>query len=130
MAGPVRLKVPQGSMAPGPGAVDQSGIVVGRFKGTVVVTVHGELDRGRAGAVGYVLADLIDGQGNRSVAVDLRDAGAAHLTWLPVFVDAADRARRRGAKLTLNGAGAALDTALRRLGLGPVLAPAPVPAGR
>jgi anti-anti-sigma regulatory factor len=95
----------------------RSGIVVSRFHGTVVVTIHGDLDGPRAGDMGYMLADLIDGQGNRSVIVDLRDATAIDPQWLSVFDDAVARAGRRGASLKLNDAPAELEAALRRHGL-------------
>jgi hypothetical protein len=49
-------------------------VIVGRYKGTVMVTVHGELDPLKAAHLRRVLADLIDDQGNVSVVVDLQDA--------------------------------------------------------
>ena len=101
----------------------RSGIVVGRFRGTVIVTVHGPLDEPRAGDLGYVLADLIDGQGNRSLVVDLHDTSAPDHQWLSVLTDAVARARRRGATLRLNQASAGLDAALRRAGLAESLGP-------
>ena len=51
-------------------------IVIGRFRGTVVVTVHGDLGPTRAAHLGLMLTDLIDGQGNLSLVVDLHDATA------------------------------------------------------
>ena len=39
----------------------RASIVVSRNRGTVVVTVRGELDLPRAGDLGAMLADLIDG---------------------------------------------------------------------
>lgn len=95
----------------------RSGIVVSRYQGTVVVTIHGDLDGPRAGDLGYMLADLIDGQGNRSIIVDLHDATAVDPRWLSVFTDAVARACRRGATLSLKDAPAELHAALRRQGL-------------
>ena len=95
----------------------QSGIFVSRYQGTVLVAIHGDLDGPRAGDVGYMLADLIDGQGNRSVMVDLRAATATDPKWLSVFDDAVARAGRRGATLTLHDAPAELEAALKRRGL-------------
>lgn len=99
----------------------RSGIVVSRYQGTVVVTIHGDLDGRRSGDLAYMLADLIDGQGNRSIIVDLRDATATDPQWLSVFTDAAARACQRGTVLTLDGAPVFLDAALRRHGLEPIL---------
>ena len=90
-----------------------SGIVVGRFDGTVVVTVRGDLDGPRAVELDYVLGDLIDGQGNTSVILDVHDATASDPAWLSVFTDAAARAVRRGATLTLDGAPSFLAAALK-----------------
>lgn len=92
---------------------------VSRFQGTVVVSVHGDLDGPRADDLGYLLTDLIDGQGNRSLIVDLRDATAVDPARLSVFTVADAQARRRGATLQLRYAPEPLDEALRRHGLGP-----------
>jgi anti-anti-sigma factor len=78
-------------------------IVIGRRLGTVVVTVHGELDMTRAGNLGTILGDLIDGQGNLSVVVDLHDATTTAPDSLLVVTDAAERARRRGGTVRLDG---------------------------
>lgn len=97
----------------------RSGIVVSRFQGTVVVSIHGDLDGPRADDLGYLLTDLIDGQGNRSLIVDLRDATALDPARLSVFTAAEAQARRRGAILRLKYAPPALDAALRGHGLDP-----------
>jgi anti-anti-sigma factor len=101
----------------GPAPARRSSIVVGRYLGTVVVTVHGELDLSRAGHLGTILADLIDGQGNLSIVVDLQDATATDADSLWVFTEAAERARRRGATMRLNEPPAPLYQALQLRGL-------------
>ncbi|MGH9156187.1 MAG: STAS domain-containing protein, partial [Acidimicrobiales bacterium] len=74
-----------------------------RALGTVVVTVHGDLDGAGAGKLSIVLADLIDGQGNLAVVVDLHDAGASDVGGaLAVFAAAARKAGRRGGALRLS----------------------------
>ena len=93
-------------------------IVVGRALGMVVVTVHGELDPPAAAQLGNVLTDLIDGQGNMAVAVDLHDARAADARCLSAFAAAAERARRRRASLTLSEPPEILYEALILRGLG------------
>ena len=92
-------------------------VVIGRRLGTVMVTVHGEVDTPRANRLGHILADLIDGQGNLSLVVDLHDATAADADSLSVFVEAAERARRRGGTVTLAEAPADLGAALQLRGL-------------
>ena len=95
----------------------RSSIVVGRYLGTVVVTVHGELDLTRASHLGNILADLIDGQGNLSIVVDLQDATATDADSLWVFTEAAERARRRGGTMRLNEPPTPLYQALELRGL-------------
>lgn len=92
-------------------------MAVGRALGTVVVTVHGELDLDGGELLGKLLADLIDGQGNRTVAVDLADATVAAGV-LVVFVAAAQRARSLGARFLLTGTSAEVHDALQTFGLG------------
>jgi anti-anti-sigma factor len=74
--------------------------VVGRGLGTVVVTVEGELDLAGCQLLESVLTDLIEGQGNLTVAVDLSKA-IVEPEALMVFVDAAHQARRVGTKFVL-----------------------------
>jgi anti-anti-sigma factor len=102
---------------PGPAPAPHFSIVIGRQRGTVVVTVHGELDMTRAGHLGNILADLIDGQGNLSVVVDLHDAVTNEPDSLLVFTDAAERARRRGGTVLLNEPHPTLGEALQLRGL-------------
>lgn len=82
-----------------PGAQSPPEIVVGRYQGTVMVTVHGELDPSKAAHLRLLLTDLIDGQGNVSVIVDLQDA-TAHADdpgGIEQFAQEAKRAHRRHA---------------------------------
>ncbi|MGH9222428.1 MAG: hypothetical protein ACRD2W_01185 [Acidimicrobiales bacterium] len=75
-------------------------LVVGRALGTVVVTVAGKLDLESCHRLEGLLIDLIEGQGNLAVAVDLARA-TIEPEALPVFIDAAHRASVRSARLTL-----------------------------
>jgi hypothetical protein len=87
-----------------PSSTDRSSIVVAREAGTVVVTVRGELDTERSRHLGIVLADLIDGQGNMSILVDLHDAGATDPDCLWMLTEAAERAHRRGGAMRVDPA--------------------------
>jgi hypothetical protein len=57
-----------------PATRSPDGVVVGRYKGTVMVTVHSELDPLKVTHLRRLLSDLIDDQGNVSVIIDLQDA--------------------------------------------------------
>lgn len=107
---------PDGS-ATGSSASSARSIVIGRYRGTVVVTVHGELGPTRAAHLGNMLTDLIDGQGNLSVIVDLHDATATDAASVSVFADAAERAGRHGGVITLSEPPDILEQALRQRGL-------------
>ena len=87
-----------------PATIDQPSIVVARSAGTVVVTVRGELDTESSKHLGSILADLIDGQGNLSVLVDLHDASASDPDCLWMLTEAAERAHRRGGTMRLDAA--------------------------
>ncbi|MGH9150411.1 MAG: STAS domain-containing protein [Acidimicrobiales bacterium] len=93
-------------------------IAIGRALGAVVVTVHGNLDVAGSRHLDSVLADLIDGQGNLAVVVDLQDASAAGASGPSVLAAAADRAARRGTDLSLSDPPELLHQALELSGLG------------
>ncbi|MEO7836405.1 MAG: hypothetical protein ABIS21_02045 [Acidimicrobiales bacterium] len=75
-------------------------LAVSRTRGTVVVTVGGALGVAGCEILDAVLADLIDGQGNLAVSIDLRTT-TVEPEVLAVVRSAAHRARRRGGKLSL-----------------------------
>ena len=72
-----------------------------RADDTVVVAVAGELDLYTAPVLRDRLLDVIDGQGNRSVAVDLGDVDFMDSTAIHVLVQALQRVREGGGDLTL-----------------------------
>lgn len=87
-------------------------MVIGRALGTVVVTLHGDVVSAVVPRLRAVLTDLIDGQGNLSVALDLRDVQRVDPIAMAVFAGASGSCRRRGGSLTLCWD---TDDALRRL---------------
>lgn len=103
-------------------------LVVGRALGTVVVTVDGQLDLPGCLLLERLLADLIDGQGNLAVAVDLGRAivepGA-----LGVFVESARRAQLHGTKFILNQPPPGTHEALEAAGHADLVEVLPRPAG-
>ncbi|MGH9265270.1 MAG: STAS domain-containing protein [Acidimicrobiales bacterium] len=107
----------QGRAGPGMPGHARPSVVIGRYQGTIVVTVHGELDPSGAEHLDRMLADLIEGQGNMSLIVDLHDATATDPGRVSVLADAAECARRRGALLTFSKPSAVVREALRARGL-------------
>jgi anti-anti-sigma regulatory factor len=99
-----------------PGSSDWPSIAVARSAGTVVVTVRGELDAAKSRHLGVILADLIDGQGNLSILVDLHHARATDPDCLWMLTEAAERAHRRGGTMRLD-AGADVTSAIQLRGL-------------
>lgn len=91
-------------------------LVVGRALGTVVVTVDGELNLESCQLLESLLSDLIEGQGNLAVAVDLTRA-TIEPEAVSLFVEAARRAGRHGTKLVLKALPADAHDALRSGGL-------------
>jgi hypothetical protein len=79
-------------------------ISVRRTLGRVVVSVRGELDRPGVGVLDGVLTDLIDGQGNLDVVVDLSGAGWCDPLTLVAFERAAEQARRHRGHFTVHRA--------------------------
>jgi len=76
-------------------------VVVTRVLGTVVVAVEGKLGVAECEVLEAVLTDLIDGQGNLAVVIDI-GATIVEPEALVVLRTAARRARDRGGKVTVN----------------------------
>ncbi|HET9443027.1 MAG TPA: STAS domain-containing protein [Acidimicrobiales bacterium] len=72
-----------------------------RNAGSVVVRVAGELDSYTAAMMRERLADVIDGQGNLSIVVDLEEVSFLDSTGLSTVVRAYQRLRMRGGSLTV-----------------------------
>jgi anti-anti-sigma factor len=75
---------------------------IARALGRVVLTVHGPLDDGAAPRLRGVLVDLIDGQGNLDVVVDMMFARSLDGGSIDVLVDASRRMSRRGGTLVIS----------------------------
>ena len=95
-------------------------VAVGRALGTVVVTVDGELDDPGSRLLDRLLIDLIEGQGNLTVAVDLGKATVATDAHA-VLIAAARRARGRGAKFIVKEPPLDAHQALQSSGMGELL---------
>ncbi|MGH9278389.1 MAG: STAS domain-containing protein [Acidimicrobiales bacterium] len=77
-------------------------IVIGRLRGTVVVTLRGTLDTLAAARLAPALEDLIEGQGNLRVAIDLRRLQDAGPSGVQALAAAASSLERRGGALRLS----------------------------
>jgi anti-anti-sigma factor len=109
---------PRGESGDGRVAPDRSpAIAVGRCLGTVVVTVGGPLDTLAATRLAAALGDLIDGQGNLAVAVDLGDVPRIAPPGEQVLAAAACNLERRGGRLSLCEARGSVLGALEHAGL-------------
>ncbi len=78
-------------------------LVFGRALGKVVVSIHGPVDARTAPELRHRLRDLIDGQGNRHVVLDLRWTTLVDPAGLTVLVDAHKRMQRIAGELVLSG---------------------------
>ena len=92
-------------------------IGIGRSRGTVVVTLVGPVDTPEATRLAATLSDLIDGQGNLAIAVDLSDVRRVGASGLLVLSDAAVDLERRGGRLALCEARQGVLDALHLAGL-------------
>lgn len=84
-----------------------------RALGMAVVHVRGTLDAGAAPALRTRLANVIDGQGNRQVVLDLRGMTAIDRAGMLVLVDALTRMEDYGGDLVLSGPTSAVAEQLR-----------------
>jgi anti-anti-sigma factor len=93
-------------------------IAIGRSLGTVVVTLVGSVDTLEATRLAATLHDLIDGQGNLAVAVDLSGVRRIAPSGLQVLSAAASDLQQRGGRLSLREARDGVLDALQLAGLG------------
>ena len=93
------------------------GVAIGRALGTVVVTLHGELNATTSPQLAGILRDLIDHQGNLSVVVDAHDLTVSGRDAAAVFVVAGEWARRHGGTLSVARATPPVRRALTESGV-------------
>ncbi len=87
-------------MAPGPA---EFALGFSRALGKVVVHVEGALDASTAPQLGDRLTDVIDGQGNRHLVLDLTATTRVDAAGLAVLVRAVKRLHLSGGQLVLSG---------------------------
>lgn len=88
-----------------------------REHGTVVVTLEGVLDGTSAEPLRLLLGDLVDGQGNQSVAVNLAGVKQVAPSVLGLLATMSDRAMAHGGQLVLHEPAPVVVEELGRAGL-------------
>ena len=96
-----------------------------RTLGRVVVHIHGPLDVNNAQQLDDRLADVIDGQGNRQLVLDL--AGMTHIdsAGVRVLVRTLQKLQRSGGGLVLSGASSEVSLTVESAGLDKVFVMTP-----
>lgn len=92
-------------------------LVFSRALGKVIVHVHGALDANTAPSLKARLGDIIDGQGNRQVVLDLRRMTCVDADGLFVIADALKHMDDSGGELLLSGPTGEVEDQLRAVGL-------------
>ena len=100
-------------------------LVFGRALGKVVVSIHGPVDARTAPELRDRLRDVIDGQGNRHVVLDLRGTTLVDPAGLTAVVDAHQRMQRIAGELVFSGPSPDLIHAFRSADLDKVFTVTP-----
>lgn len=100
-------------------------LVFGRSFGRVIVEVNGPLDARTAGQLRHRLTDLIDGQGNRHLVLDLRGTTLVDGAGLSVLVYAHRRVEMNAGQLVMSGASPEVRRVLEEAGLDKVFSLTP-----
>ncbi|HEX3620986.1 MAG TPA: STAS domain-containing protein [Acidimicrobiales bacterium] len=101
-----------------------------RVDGRVIVSVEGALDGASAPQLRDRLRDLIEGQGNRHLVLDLARTTRVDPAGLAVLVGARGRLRTAGGELVLAGLSDEIACSLAAVGLDRVFPIAPSDAAR
>lgn len=88
-----------------------------RALGRVIIHVYGALDADSAHELKDRLVDVIDGQGNRRVVVDLRATTFIDSAGFSVLVDALKRMQKNGGELVLSAPASDVAAAFGAAGL-------------
>lgn len=92
-------------------------LVFGRALGKVIVSIQGSVDARTAPELRHRLADLIDGQGNRHVVLELSATDRVDPAGLSVFVDAHKRMQKTAGELVFSSPPPSVASAFRAAGL-------------
>lgn len=101
-------------------------LVFGRALGKVVVSIHGPVDARTAPELRDRLVDLIDGQGNRHLVLDLSRMTLLDRNGLSVLVDAHKRMQRIAGELVFSGPRPDVVRAFESAGLDKIFSVTPV----
>lgn len=92
-------------------------LIFSRALGKVIVHVHGALDAHTSLSLKERLVDIIDGQGNRQVVLDLRQMTSVDADGLFVLADALKHMYDSGGELLLSSPTSDVEDQLRAVGL-------------
>ena len=87
---------------------------IARVDGTVVLTLRGVVDEAGGRSLEHLLEDLVDGQGNRHLTVDLAGVETIDRSVLALLVSVAGRALRHGGHLVLRQPSGAVVEVIER----------------
>ena len=104
--------IPTATVQPAAPSGESPTLIVSRTFGTVVLALHGEIEGSGPPYLGAVLHDLIDGQGNLALVVDLGAARGLDHSVVEVLSAAARSMNRRGGWLRLARPSQAVTRAL------------------
>lgn len=79
-------------------------ISISRVRNRIVVTLRGALDACAAPLLHPLLRDLIDGQGNLHLVIDLRDVVTIDQAGMGLLAGASEQMRRHGGRIEFTGA--------------------------
>jgi anti-anti-sigma factor len=95
----------------------RSAISISRALSRVIVTLRGALDARAALRLRPLLWDLIDGQGNLDVVIDLRDVVVIDPAGIGLLVGTSERMHQHGGRIEFSGVHLGARTALVHFGL-------------
>jgi anti-sigma B factor antagonist len=93
------------------------GLQIARLQSRIVVSITGEVDALTAAQLRHCLDDLVLGQGNRDLVLDMHSVTFLDSTGLGVIVGASRRLRELGGELTISAPSRPVSAVLETTGL-------------
>jgi anti-anti-sigma regulatory factor len=93
-----------GSPPSWPATPPDTAIAISRLEDRVLVAVHGEVTQDLAAVLRHAVIDLVDGQGNLSIALDLPEGAALDDAVLSLLLETAERLEEQDGALLVRTA--------------------------